>query len=78
MPCMLDDNEERIRLAQYGTSNIGRFKTLYRRGLGIRYGRRMQTISGVHYNLSFPDSLFLPCRNMKLTKIKSTQSARLS
>lgn len=51
---MLDDNEERIRLAQYGTSNIGRFKTLYRRGLGIRYGRRMQTISGVHYNLSFP------------------------
>lgn len=58
MPCMLDDNEERIRLAQYGTSNIGRFKTLYRRGLGIRYGRRMQTISGVHYNLSFPDTLF--------------------
>ena len=71
MPCMLDDNEERIRLAQYGTS-IGRFKTLYRRGLGIRYGRRMQTISGVHYNLSFPDSLFLLCRHMKRRKIKST------
>ncbi len=69
---MLDDNEERIRLAQYGTSNISSFKTLYRRGLGIRYGRRMQTISGVHYNLSFPDSLFLLCRHMKLTKIKST------
>ena len=58
MPCMLDDNEENIRLAQYGTSNIGRFKTLYRHGLGVRYGRRMQTISGVHYNLSFPDQLF--------------------
>lgn len=58
MPCMLDDNEENIQLAQYGTSNIGRFKTLYRRGLGVRYGRRMQTISGVHYNLSFPDQLF--------------------
>ncbi|ALH94855.1 glutamate--cysteine ligase [Acinetobacter equi] len=58
MPCMLDDTEESIRLAQYGTSNIGRFKTLYRHGLGIRYGRRMQTISGVHYNLSFPDQLF--------------------
>lgn len=58
MPCMLDDAEENIRLAQYGTSNIGRFKTLYRHGLGIRYGRRMQTISGVHYNLSFPDQLF--------------------
>ena len=58
MPCMLDDNEENIQLAQYGTSNIGRFKTLYRRGLDVRYGRRMQTISGVHYNLSFPDQLF--------------------
>ena len=58
MPCMLDDNEENIRLAQYGRSNIGRFKTLYRHGLGVRYGRRMQTISGVHYNLSFPDQLF--------------------
>ncbi|KYQ83524.1 glutamate--cysteine ligase [Acinetobacter sp. NRRL B-65365] len=59
MPCMLDDNEENIKLAQYGSSNIGRFKTLYRRGLGVRYGRRMQTISGVHYNLSFPDQLFI-------------------
>ncbi|NCI77823.1 glutamate--cysteine ligase [Acinetobacter kanungonis] len=58
MPCMLDSEEDNIRLAQYGSSNIGRFKTLYRRGLGVRYGRRMQTISGVHYNLSFPDSLF--------------------
>ncbi|SPL68949.1 glutamate--cysteine ligase [Acinetobacter stercoris] len=58
MPCMLDDQEENIRLAQYGTSNVGRFKTLYRRGLGVRYGRRMQTISGVHYNVSFPDQVF--------------------
>ncbi len=58
MPCMLDEDEESIRLAQYGSSNIGRFKTLYRRGLGVRYGRRMQTISGVHYNLSFPDHFF--------------------
>ncbi|WP_130803912.1 glutamate--cysteine ligase [Acinetobacter ihumii] len=58
MPCMLDDEEENIPLANYGSSNIGRFKTLYRRGLGVRYGRRMQTISGVHYNLSFPEQLF--------------------
>ena len=58
MPCMLDDEEENIRLAQYGSSNIGKFKTLYRRGLGVRYGRRMQTISGVHYNISFPDEVF--------------------
>ncbi|MDO4223864.1 MAG: glutamate--cysteine ligase [Acinetobacter sp.] len=59
MPCMLDEQEENIPLAYYGTSNIGRFKTLYRRGLGVRYGRRMQTIAGVHYNLSFPEQLFI-------------------
>lgn len=58
MPCMLENDEEKIRLAEYGSSNIGQFKTLYRRGLGVRYGRRMQTIAGVHYNLSFPDPLF--------------------
>lgn len=59
MPCMLDEQEENIPLAYYGTSNLGQFKTLYRRGLGVRYGRRMQTIAGVHYNLSFPDELFI-------------------
>lgn len=29
-------------------------KTVYRNGLGLRYGRVMQAISGVHYNYSFP------------------------
>jgi glutamate--cysteine ligase len=29
-------------------------KEVYRRGLGWRYGRMMQAISGVHYNYSFP------------------------
>ena len=58
MPCMLSEDENKIPLAQYGSSNLGRFKTLYRRGLGVRYGRRMQTIAGIHYNLSFPDQLF--------------------
>lgn len=57
MPCKLgpDDN---IPLAQYGSSNIGRMKTLYRHGLGLRYGRRMQTIAGIHYNLSFPETFW--------------------
>lgn len=57
MPCVLGEDES-IPLAQYGRSNIGRMKTLYRRGLGVRYGRRMQTIAGIHYNLSFPDEFF--------------------
>ena len=42
MPCLLGEDSD-IPLAQYGTSNIGRMKTLYRRGLGVRYGRKMQT-----------------------------------
>ncbi len=58
MPCLLDAQDADIPLAQYGNSPIGRLKTLYRQGLGLRYGRRMQTIAGVHYNLSFPPELF--------------------
>ncbi|CDG16905.1 glutamate--cysteine ligase [Xenorhabdus doucetiae] len=57
MPCFIDD-EESITLAQYGTSNLGRFKTLYREGLKNRYGALMQIISGVHYNFSLPMSFW--------------------
>ena len=53
MPCALPPDEE-IPLGRYGTSNIGRAKTIYRSGLSYRYGRRMQTISGIHYNWSVP------------------------
>src|SRR4029077_17596183 len=48
------DRDEDIPLAQYGSSHIGRMKTVYRNGLGLRYGRMMQAISGVHFNYSFP------------------------
>lgn len=51
MPCLLPQDDA-IPLGQYGTSNQGRIKTVYRMGLGHRYGRRMQTISGIHYNWS--------------------------
>ena len=57
MPCLLGADEE-IPVAQYGSSNVARMKTLYRQGLGRRYGRRMQTIAGIHYNFSVPDSLW--------------------
>src|SRR5678816_4302109 len=33
-------------------------KTVYRNGLGVRYGRMMQAISGVHYNYSFPEKMW--------------------
>ena len=54
MPCALPPDDQ-IPLGQYGTSNVGQSKTVYRTGLGHRYGRRMQTISGIHYNWSLPD-----------------------
>jgi glutamate--cysteine ligase len=53
MPCDVAGDAE-IPIAQYGRSNIGRLKTVYRNGLGVRYGRLMQAISGVHFNYSFP------------------------
>jgi glutamate--cysteine ligase len=33
-------------------------KTAYRRGLGLRYGRAMQVIAGVHFNYSFSDDFW--------------------
>jgi len=53
MPCKLP-SDDRIPLGRYGRSNMGRMKTVYRQGLSHRYGRRMQTISGIHYNFSLP------------------------
>jgi glutamate--cysteine ligase len=53
MPGAIERDED-IPIAQYGDSHIGRMKTVYRRGLGLRYGRMMQAISGVHFNYSFP------------------------
>jgi glutamate--cysteine ligase len=53
MPCKLPADEN-IPIGQYGSSNVGRAKSVYRMGLGHRYGRRMQTISGIHYNWSLP------------------------
>ena len=55
MPCGLPADDD-IPLGRYGRSNLGRAKTVYRNGLAHRYGRRMQTISGVHYNFSMPEA----------------------
>src|SRR5882762_1854624 len=48
------ERDEDIPIAQFGSSHVGQMKTIYRRGLGLRYGRMMQAISGVHFNYSFP------------------------
>ena len=54
MPCNVEGGDAGIPLAQFGSSNVGKMKTVYRNGLGLRYGRLMQAISGVHFNYSFP------------------------
>jgi glutamate--cysteine ligase len=68
MPCDLPPDET-IPIGRYGSSNIGRAKSVYRMGLGHRYGRRMQTISGIHYNWSMPglsnDDYFALIRNFR-------------
>lgn len=52
MPCFVDD-ANKVPLAQYGHSNIGKMKTVYRQGLKNRYGSMMQVIAGIHFNFSF-------------------------
>ena len=68
MPCGLP-TDETIPVARFGSSNVGRAKSVYRLGLSHRYGRRMQTISGIHYNWSFPgvssDQYFGLIRNFR-------------
>ncbi|MFK7858873.1 MAG: glutamate--cysteine ligase [Granulosicoccus sp.] len=54
MPCILRGGQS-VRIGEYGTSHSAQMKHAYRRGLGLRYGRRMQAIAGVHFNFSMPE-----------------------
>jgi glutamate--cysteine ligase len=69
MPCSLPADDA-IPIGRYGSSNVGQAKSVYRTGLAHRYGRRMQTISGIHYNFSLPraasnDAYFGLIRNFR-------------
>lgn len=57
MPCIVAGDAS-IPVARYGSSNVARMKTVYRYGLGHRYGRLMQAIAGIHYNFSMPQSFW--------------------
>ncbi|MBM4208154.1 MAG: glutamate--cysteine ligase [Gammaproteobacteria bacterium] len=57
MPCGIKGDES-IPIAQYGTSNVGKMKHIYRHGLWHRYGRTMQAIAGIHFNFSVPEQLW--------------------
>jgi glutamate--cysteine ligase len=69
MPCSFA-GDDGIPLAQFGTSNVGRMKTIYRHGLGLRYGRIMQAISGVHFNYSFSADLWEALEHVNQSKLK--------
>jgi glutamate--cysteine ligase len=57
MPCVVK-GELSVPIAEYGTSNIGTLKHVYRHGLWHRYGRIMQCIAGIHYNFSLPEQIW--------------------
>jgi glutamate--cysteine ligase len=57
MPCAVGGDAS-VPVAEYGSSNVGRMKHVYRLGLGYRYGRVMQTIAGVHFNYSLPEAFW--------------------
>ncbi|WP_183314420.1 glutamate--cysteine ligase [Halomonas fontilapidosi] len=64
MPARLAGNDS-VPIADYGRSNVGTMKTVYRKGLDLRYGRIMQSIAGVHYNVSLPDELWQLLRELE-------------
>ena len=59
MPCMVVRGDAGVPIANYGHSNVGRMKHVYRQGLSHRYGRVMQAIAGIHYNYSLPHEFWL-------------------
>lgn len=57
MPCIVN-GDSGIPIAEFGPSNVGQMKRIYRNGLSVRYGRKMQAIAGIHYNFSLPDAFW--------------------
>lgn len=64
MPCVVK-NESNIPVAQYGSSNQGKMKTIYREGLGHRYGKTMQIIAGIHFNYSYSNEFWSHYQRLK-------------
>ena len=70
MPCIITGDQS-IPIAYYGISNPAKMKTTYRRGLGNRYGRVMQVISGIHFNYSFSDDFWNLYAKFRKSKLNS-------
>ncbi|MCZ2723572.1 glutamate--cysteine ligase [Marinomonas sp. 15G1-11] len=70
MPCYLESNAD-VPIADYGTSNVGKLKKVYREGLSNRYGRIMQCIAGMHYNFSFDKDFWTFLQSYKTGSVNS-------
>ncbi|GED21278.1 glutamate--cysteine ligase [Halomonas halmophila] len=77
MPARLEGNDS-VPIADYGASNVGRMKHVYRKGLDVRYGRIMQSIAGVHYNVSLPDDFWSLLKELEGDDTSSMQDYRSS
>lgn len=75
MPCIVK-GEQSIRVGEYGSAHSAIMKHVYRRGLGLRYGRMMQAIAGIHYNFSIPDSYWLRWAELHGLKNSSIDALR--
>lgn len=64
MPCVLH-GEDDIRIAEYGSSNAGLMKHVYRQGLAWRYGKTMQVIAGIHFNYSIAETFWEPWQQIE-------------
>ncbi len=70
MPCVVEGGDS-IPVAEYGSSNLGMMKKIYRRGLGYRYGRTMQVIAGVHFNYSYGDEFWSLLQTIESSKLSA-------
>lgn len=51
----ISPGEDLIPIAKFNNSEAGRKAEMYRESLAQKYGKKMQLISGLHYNFSFKD-----------------------
>jgi glutamate--cysteine ligase len=56
MPCIISDNKD-IPIAKFSSNAIGDEARKYREYLLVKYGHKVQLISGIHYNFSFDEEI---------------------
>lgn len=72
MPCIVNRDAD-VPIADYGRSNAGMLRTIYRRGLGYRYGRTMQAIAGAHFNFSLADEFWAAYRHEERSALSAAR-----